>query len=256
MLNNDNYQVYQSTRKIGSEISGTEAIILEAGKDISVKGSAIGSDGLIQMTAENINILNEKESEYKERKEKSGNTVSNYSMEEKSYQEYAAASTIIGSNIILDARNDINVKASNIIAVKNEENTGGNISMTAGKDVNILVDTLDNSYSFKEKKSGFSTNMASGGGNFTAGVSYSQNSLEQQRNGTTAAVSTIVSEGNTVIDAGNRVRTEAMQANIGENLVIRGVLQARTQIYGFRELYSTQIYSFENVRFYYTYFKL
>ena len=221
--NNDNYQVYQSTRKIGSEISGTEAIILEAGKDISVKGSAIGSDGLIQMTAENINILNEKESEYKERKEKSGNTVSNYSMEEKSYQEYAAASTIIGSNIILDARNDINVKASNIIAVKNEENTGGNISMTAGKDVNILVDTLDNSYSFKEKKSGFSTNMASGGGNFTAGVSYSQNSLEQQRNGTTAAVSTIVSEGNTVIDAGNRVRTEAMQANIGENLVIRGV---------------------------------
>ena len=199
------------------------SVILEAGKDISVKGSVIGSDGLVQLTAENINILNEKESEYKERKEKSGNAVSNYSMEEKSYQEYAAASTIIGSNIILDARNDINVKASNIIAVKNEENTGGNISMTAGKDVNILVDTLDNSYSFKEKKSGFSTNMASGGGNFTGGVSYSQTSLEQQRNGTTAAVSTIVSEGNTVIEAGNRVRTEAMQADIGENLVIRGV---------------------------------
>ena len=221
---NNNYQAYQSTRKIGSEISGTEAVILEAGKDITVKGSVIGSDGLIQMTAENINILNEKESEYKERKEKSGNAVSNYSMEEKSYQEYAAASTIIGNNIILDASNDINVKTSNIIAIKEgSENTGGNISMTAGNNVNILVDTLDNSYSFKEKKSGFSTNIASGGGSFTAGVSYSQTSLEQERNGTTVAVSTIISEGNTVIDAGNRVRTEAMQANIGENLVIRGV---------------------------------
>jgi filamentous hemagglutinin len=221
---NDNYQAYQSTRKIGSEITGTEAVILEAGKDITVKGSVIGSDGLVQLTAENINILNEKESEYRETKNKSGNTFSNSSMEEKSYQEYAAASTIIGNNVILDAGNDINVRASNIIAVKEGlENTGGNISMTAGNNVNILVDTLDNSYSRKEQKSGFSTNLASGGGNFTAGVSYSQNSLEQQRNGTTAAVSTIVSEGNTVIDAGNRVKTEAMQANVGENLIIRGV---------------------------------
>lgn len=32
-----------------------------------------------------------------------------------------------------------------------------------------------------------------------------------------------MSEGGTVLDAGNRVRTEAMQADIGENLVIRGV---------------------------------
>ena len=67
----------------------------------------------------------------------------------KSYQEYASGSTVIGNNIILDASNDINVKASNLIAVKDSvENTGGNISMTAGNNVNILVDTLDHSYSF------------------------------------------------------------------------------------------------------------
>ena len=32
-----------------------------------------------------------------------------------------------------------------------------------------------------------------------------------------------MSEGSTVLEAGNKVRTEAMQADIGENLVIRGV---------------------------------
>ena len=56
--------------------------------------------------------------------------------------EYAAASTIIGNNIIIDAENDINVRASNLIAVKDGlENTGGNISLAAGNNVNILVDT-------------------------------------------------------------------------------------------------------------------
>ncbi|MCP1226169.1 hemagglutinin repeat-containing protein [Sebaldella sp. S0638] len=221
--NSNNYQYYKGSRAVGSEVSGTENVILGAGKDITVQGSMVASDGLVQMTAENINILNGKETDYLESKAKYGGTFSKTSSESKSSQESASGSTIIGNNIILDAEKDINVRASNLIAVKDGiENTGGNISMTAGNDVNILVDMLENSYYSKTKTSGFSTNFSSGGGGLTAGVSYSKSSLEQQRNGTTAAVSTIISEGSAVIDAGNKVRTEAMQANIGENLVIRG----------------------------------
>ncbi|MDR2879183.1 MAG: hemagglutinin repeat-containing protein, partial [Fusobacteriales bacterium] len=68
----------------------------------------------------------------------------------------------------------------------------------------------------------WSASASLSGGGATAGVSYSSTSLENTRNSTTIATSSIVSEGNTVIDAGNRVRTEAVQADIGENLVIRG----------------------------------
>ena len=64
-----NYANYDSVQKIGSEITGTEAVILEAGKDIAIKGSTVASDGLVQMTAENINILNEVESIKKETKQ-------------------------------------------------------------------------------------------------------------------------------------------------------------------------------------------
>ena len=220
----DNYQYFNGTQKVGSEIVGTDNVILGAGNNIDVKGSTIGSDGTIQMTAKNVNIENEKETTYLEAKAKYGGTFENTESESRRSNEYAAASTLIGNNIIIDAENDINVRASNLIAVKDSlENTGGNISLAAGNNVNILVDTLENSSYSKTKTSGFSTNFSSGGGSFTAGVSYNRSSLEQQGNGTTVAVSTIVSEGNTVIDAGNRVRTEAMQANIGENLVIRGV---------------------------------
>ena len=47
--------------------------------------------------------------------------------------------------------------------------------------------------------------------------------MSQQRDETTVVSSTLVSEGSTVLDAGNRIRTEAIQANVGENLIIRGV---------------------------------
>ncbi|MCP1225877.1 hemagglutinin repeat-containing protein, partial [Sebaldella sp. S0638] len=172
----------------------------------------------------NVNIENEKETTYLEAKAKYGGTFEKTEAESRRSNEYAAASTIIGNNIIIDAENDINVRASNLIAVKDGlENTGGNISLAAGNNVNILVDTLENSSYSKIKTSGFSTNFSSGGGGLSTGVSYNKSSTEQQRNGTNVSVSTIISEGNTVIDAGNRVRTEAMQANIGENLVIRGV---------------------------------
>ena len=219
----DNYATYESVKKAGSEVSGTDSVILNAGNNINVKGSMIGSDGTVQLTAENINILNEKESVKKESKSTDNGFMSSHEREEKSYQEGAVGSTIVGNNVILDAKNDINIRASNVIALKDTENMGGNIIATAGNNINILAETLDNSYSLKEKSSGFSTNFSASGGSLTAGVSYGTNSLEQTRNGTTVAVSTLISEGSTVLDAGNRIKTEAMQANIGENLIIRGV---------------------------------
>ena len=182
------------------------------------------SDGMVQMTAENdINIVNDKDTMYTETIKNKKGTFSSYSLEEKDYKEGAVASTIVGNNVILDAGNNINVRASNVIAVKDPENMGGNIIATAGNDINILADTLNNEYSRKEKKSGFSVDFSNAGGGMSAGVSYNKNSLEQTSNNTVVAVSTLMSEGSTVLDAGNRVRTEAMQANVGEDLIIRGV---------------------------------
>ena len=82
---------------------------------------------------------------------------------------------------------------------------------------------MNNEYSLKEKSSGFSSSFSMSGGGVSAGVSYSSNSLENTRNTTTVATSSIVSEGSTLLSAGNKVRTEAMQANVGEDMIIRGV---------------------------------
>ena len=221
---NHGYDLYRTTEKLGSEVTGLDNVIINAGNDINIKGSNIISDGTVQLTAENnINIENDKNTAYTESKREKNGTFSSYSKLETNYQESAVASTILGNNVILDAGNDINVKASNVIAVKDKlENTGGNIIVTAGNDINITTDDMNNEYYLKEKKSGFSTNFSNTGGGLSAGVSYSKSSLENERNSTTVAVSSLMSEGSTVLEAGNKVRTEAMQANVGENLVIRG----------------------------------
>ncbi|MCP1223934.1 hemagglutinin repeat-containing protein, partial [Sebaldella sp. S0638] len=219
------YQYTEVNQKLGSEVTGLDNVIMNAGNDVNIKGSSVLSDGTVQISAEkDINIVNDKNTTYHEEKQEKKGTFSSYSKLEKDYKEGAAASTLMGNNVILDAGNDVNVRASNVIAVKEGiENTGGNIVITAGNDVNISTDDMNNEYSLKEKKSGFSTNFSSGGGGATAGVSYSKSSLEINSKSTTVAVSTLISEGNTVLEAGNKVRTEAMQANVGENLIIRGV---------------------------------
>ena len=218
------HESYEINQKIGSEVTGVGNVVIDA-KNINIKGSSVMSDGVVQMTAVNdINIVNDKDTMYTETIKNKKGTFSSYSLDEKDYKEGAVASTIVGNNVILDAGNNINVRASNIVAVKDGiENIGGNIIIGAGNDINITADTLNNYHSKKEKKSGFSADFSNSGGGLSAGVSYSKNSLEQSSNNTVVAVSTLMSDGSTVLDAGNKVRTEAMQANIGEDLIIRGV---------------------------------
>ena len=219
------YQYTEVNQKLGSEVTGLDNVIMNAGNDINIKGSTVASDGTVQLTAENnINISNDKNTMYHEEKEEKKGTFSSYYRYETDYSESAVGSTLIGNNVILDAGNDVNIKASNVIAVKNDniQSSGGNIIVTAGNNISITTDDMNNEYSLTEKRSGFSSSFSTGGGGISAGVSYSRSSLEVNNTSTTVAVSSIMSEGNTVLEAGNRVRTEAMQADIGENLVIRG----------------------------------
>lgn len=111
------------------------------------------------------------------RKRKKKGTFSSYYRYETDYSESAVGSTLIGNNVILDAGKDVNIKASNVIAVKNDniQNSGGNIIVTAGNDINITTDDMNNEYSLTEKRSGFSSSFSTGGGGISAaGVSYSE----------------------------------------------------------------------------------
>ena len=136
------YQYTEVNQKLGSEVTGLDNVIMNAGNDINIKGSTVASDGTVQLTAENnINISNDKNTMYHEEKEEKKGTFSSYYRYETDYRESAVGSTLIGNNVILDAGNDVNIKASNVIAVKDSlENTGGNILVTAGNNIHITTE--------------------------------------------------------------------------------------------------------------------
>lgn len=164
---NHGYDLYRTTEKLGSEVTGLDNVIINAGNDINIKGSTVASDGTVQLTAGNdINIENDKNTMYTESKRDKRRHSQVIVKMKKSYQEGAVASTIIGNNVILDAGNDANIKASNVIAVKNDDvqSSGGNILVTAGNDINITTDELNSEYSLKEKKSGWSASASMSGG--------------------------------------------------------------------------------------------
>ncbi|MCP1226325.1 hemagglutinin repeat-containing protein, partial [Sebaldella sp. S0638] len=104
---NHGYDLYRTTEKLGSEVTGLDNVIINAGNDINIKGSTVASDGTVQLTAGNdINIENDKNTMYTESKRDKKGTFSSYSKLETNYQEGAVASTVIGNNVILDAGND------------------------------------------------------------------------------------------------------------------------------------------------------
>ena len=121
------YQYTETNQKLGSEVTGLDNVIMNAGNNVNVTGSNVLSDGTIQITAVNdINILNDKNTMYHEEKEEKKGTFSSYYRYETDYRESAVGSTLLGNNVILDSGNGINVRASNIVAVKDGlENTGG-----------------------------------------------------------------------------------------------------------------------------------
>ena len=83
---NHGYDLYRTTEKLGSEVTGLENVIINAGNDINIKGSTVASDGTVQLTAENnINIENDKNTLYTESKRDKKGTFSSYSKDEKSY---------------------------------------------------------------------------------------------------------------------------------------------------------------------------
>ncbi len=114
------YQYTEVNQKLGSEVTGLDNVIMNAGNNVNVTGSNVLSDRTIQISAVNdINISNDKNTMYHEEKEEKKGTFSSYYRYETDYRESAAASTLIGNNV-LAAGNDANVRASNVIAVKEE----------------------------------------------------------------------------------------------------------------------------------------
>jgi len=199
----NNYFKQGETRDIGSQITGTDNIIITSGGDFTGKAVSITSDnGTVGLQAGNDITIDE------------GRHTQNLSTANKttdkgflsktttqsrfdSQSDTAISSNIEGNKVIMDAGNDVNLTATNAIGDKGT-------SIKAGNNVNILAaqNTSSKSSESSTKKSGV---FSSGGLGFTIGKQKTENDNTQTALTHTASNVGAI-DGNVSIEAGNHIQ--------------------------------------------------
>ncbi|WP_306180344.1 hemagglutinin repeat-containing protein [Rhizobium sp. AN73] len=209
---------------VGSELSASGNIKLDAGGNTVIAGSNITAGDAISVAGDSVAIIGAEEQHALESSSKksglfAGSGGGFLSLWGKEQKEKSQSSTLnvgsglsAGTDVTLTAReNDVNVIGSSIAA-------GQDITLDAARDVNITPGAESASSQEKEKRSGFGISVSSGGGGFSVGlgVQKTKDSKEQQAN--TNAVSVLTAGRDLLVSAGNNVNLQAATASAGRDV--------------------------------------
>lgn len=211
-----NYHKQSETKDIGSQITGVNDIIIQAGNNVTGTATQINSDaGIVGIKASND--ITFKEGRHTQNLSTAVKTTNKGWFRKKTTQDNhdmqsdTAIKTNIGGNkIIMDAGHDISLTAVDAIS---DHGT----SLKAGNDVSILAakNRYTQSSRHREKKSGI---FGTGGMGFTIGKQQKNDDNSQSAiTHTSSNIGTI--DGNTIIQAGNHYQQTGSDviAGMGED---------------------------------------
>jgi filamentous hemagglutinin len=209
---------------VGSELSASGNIKLDAGGNAVIAGSNITAGDAISVAGDSVAIIGAEEQHALESSSKksglfAGSGGGFLSLWGKEQKEKSQSSTLnvgsaltAGTDVSLTAReNDVNVIGSSIAA-------GRDITLDAARDVNITPGAESSASQEKEKRSGFGISVSSGNGGLSVGlgVQKTKDSKEQQAN--TNAVSVLTAGRDLLVSAGNNVNLQAATASAGRDV--------------------------------------
>lgn len=209
---------------VGSELSASGNIKLDAGGNAVIAGSNITAGDAISVAGDSVAIIGAEEQHALESSSKksglfAGSGGGSLSLWGKEQKEKSQSSTLnvgsaltAGTDVTLTAReNDVNVSGSSIAA-------GRDITLDAARDVNITPGAESSASQEKEKRSGFGISVSSGNGGFSVGLGLqkTKDSKEQQAN--TNAVSVLTAGRDLLVSAGNNVNLQAATASAGRDV--------------------------------------
>ncbi|MCO6181119.1 hemagglutinin repeat-containing protein, partial [Ciceribacter sp. RN22] len=211
---------------VASRLGASGSVTLYADKTVAIAGSEVTAGEDIAISGESVAIIGAQEAHDlaigketsglfagsgdgffsiwgEEEKEKSGSTVVN------------AASTITaGGNVSVTARaRDIDIVGSGIAA-------GGDIALSAARDVNVTPGSESAMSQETEKRSGFGISLSSGSGSASIGIGYGSAEDQVTQSSGTNALSTLSAAGDVTITAGNDVNLQAAKVEAGQDIAL------------------------------------
>ncbi|AIY40132.1 Putative large exoprotein involved in heme utilization or adhesion of ShlA/HecA/FhaA family [Collimonas arenae] len=219
--NGDNHLYENQTQVNGAAINAGGNLTMTSGRDLTTSAANVNAVG--QLTAVAVRDVNLGTAQQGSSLDQAIYTTSHGFLSSSSsrIQSNASATSAIGStlsgdSVSVQAGRDINVAGSNVIGTNDVSlNAANNVSVTASQN------TSNSSFSRDEKKSGFTGGFSAG----VASIGYGKSSADSQSSMETVTQqsSSIASiNGNTQIQAGNKLNVVASDISAGQNLTLIG----------------------------------
>ncbi|WP_244616989.1 MULTISPECIES: hemagglutinin repeat-containing protein [unclassified Rhizobium] len=212
------YQGYNETT-VGSELSASGDVNLDAGKAAVIVGSKVNADGSLNVSGESVSIIGAQENHQSDSQRKDsglfvgsgGGFISLYGKNEKqgaqSSTDNVGSKLSAGQDVNLTARaTDLNIMGSQVTADRD-------INLSAARDVNVTPGAESAAQSEQQKKSGFGLAFSSGNGGFSLGIGAQSTKDSSAQQSDTNAMSALSAGRDLNISAGNNVNPQATSAS-------------------------------------------
>ncbi|AYM84579.1 filamentous hemagglutinin N-terminal domain-containing protein [Agrobacterium tumefaciens] len=211
---------------VGSELSASGNIKLDAGGNAVIAGSNITAGDAINVAGDSVAIIGAEEQHALESSSKKsglfagsgGGFLSLWGKEQKEKSQSSSLNVgsglSAGTDVTLTAReNDVNVIGSSIAA-------GQDITLDAARDVNITPGAESASSQEKEKRSGFGIQVKSGNGSASIGIGYGKSVDRTSQSSETNARSILFAGRDLIISAGRDANLQAAQLSADRDVAI------------------------------------
>ncbi|MFK0209272.1 hemagglutinin repeat-containing protein [Agrobacterium sp. NPDC090283] len=211
---------------VGSELSASGNIKLDAGGNAVIAGSNITAGDAISVAGDNVAIIGAEEQHALESSSKksglfAGSGGGFLSLWGKEQKEKSQSSTLnvgsaltAGTDVTLTAReNDVNVIGSSIMA-------GRDIALEAARDINITPGAESAASTEKEQRSGFGLSFSSGNGGASVGIGYGKSVDQTSQSSETNAKSALSAGRDLIISAGRDANLQAAEVSAERDVAI------------------------------------
>ncbi len=212
------YDGYNETT-VGSQLSASGDVNLDAGKAAAIVGSKVNADGSLNISGESVSIIGAQENHQSDSQRKDsglfvgsgGGFISLYGKNEKqgaqSSTDNIGSTLSAGQDVNLTARaTDLNIMGSSVSADRD-------INLSAARDVNVTPGAESASQSEQQKKSGFGLAFSAGNGGFSVGIGAQSTKDSKAQQSDTNAVSTLSAGRDLNVSAGNNINLQATSAS-------------------------------------------
>ncbi|WP_309550706.1 hemagglutinin repeat-containing protein, partial [Rhizobium rhizogenes] len=212
------YDGYNETT-VGSQLSASGDVNLDAGKAAAIVGSKVNADGSLNISGESVSIIGAQENHQSDSQRKDsglfvgsgGGFISLYGKNEKqgaqSSTNNVGSTLSAGQDVNLTARaTDLNIMGSSVTADRD-------INLSAARDVNVTPGAESASQSEQQKKSGFGLAFSAGGGGFSLGIGAQSTKDSTAQQSDTNAMSVLSAGRDLNISAGHDVNLQATSAS-------------------------------------------